>query len=195
MLPTDEEYDHERLEWNLYLEFRHDLLEAVRFDLPLYFVNREAHSIALAWLREKGNQDIKIRPSENTFFVHPFNPVCDVLYIALDKWEEFLREPDDRRSEPDLILQVIANRWANIRRIAVPEALLQLPRSEPGGPLDMACLPEIMVGSFHSRFARFLLVYMVSNLQNMNRVGMSARSNRFLLSSTRRRICMLWTTT
>jgi hypothetical protein len=41
-------------ELNLGLDFRTDLLgDDNQFRVPIYFVNREAHSIALAWLREQ----------------------------------------------------------------------------------------------------------------------------------------------
>ncbi|KAF2689014.1 hypothetical protein K458DRAFT_291837, partial [Lentithecium fluviatile CBS 122367] len=39
---------------DLYVVFRHDLLDAPQIDMPLAFVNHEARGIALAWIREKG---------------------------------------------------------------------------------------------------------------------------------------------
>ena len=85
LLQSDEEYDPKNHELNLNFEFRHDLLNVVQFKVPLFFVNREASNIALAWVREHG---IEIRARENRqspVFVCPFNPIRDVLYIALDK--------------------------------------------------------------------------------------------------------------
>jgi hypothetical protein len=41
-------------ELNLVINFRTDLLdEDNQFEVPLFFVNREAHSIALAWFHEQ----------------------------------------------------------------------------------------------------------------------------------------------
>ena len=136
---SDEGYDPENDENNLNFEFRHDLLDDTQFEVPLVFVNREARSIALAWVREQG---IEIRPREDgqhPVFVRPFDPSCDALYIALDKWDDFLCEPDDRRFQPDLFEQLVDIK-PDLTRIAVPEALL---RSE------VATLPEMFQYFFH----------------------------------------------
>lgn len=122
---SDEEYDPQDHEFNLIFEFRHDFLDVVQVEVPLFFVNREARNIALAWVREHG---IEIRAREDRqspVFVCPFNPTRDVLYIALDKWDEFFREPDDRCFQPDILGQLINSRAADVTRIAVPEALLR----------------------------------------------------------------------
>jgi len=137
LLQSDEEYDPENHEFNLNFEFRHDLLNVVQFKVPLFFVNREARNIALAWVREHG---IEIRAREDRqspVFVCPFNPIRDVLYIALDQWDEFLREPDDRCFQPDLLGPLINFKAADVTGIAVPEALL---RSEVA-----AALADILV--------------------------------------------------
>lgn len=73
-----------------------------QFEVPLLFVNREARGIALAWVREQG---IEIRPREHRqypIFVRPFDPMRDVLYVALDKWDDLLREPNDWKFQLDL---------------------------------------------------------------------------------------------
>jgi len=130
---SDEGYDPENDELNLNFEFRYDLLDDIQFEMPLVFVNREARGIALAWVREQG---IEIRPREDrqyTVFVRPFDPMRDALYITLDKWDDFLREPDDRLFQPDLFEQPVGIE-SDLTRIAVPEALL---RSE------VATLPEM----------------------------------------------------
>ena len=129
----DEGYDPENDENNLNFEFRHDLLDDIIFEIPLVLVNHEARGVALAWIRE---QSIEIRPREDgkyPVFVHLFDPMCDALYIALDKWDDFLCEPDDRLSQPDLFEQLVDIK-SELTRIAVPEALL---RSE------LATLPEM----------------------------------------------------
>jgi hypothetical protein len=125
LLPSDEEYDPQDHDLNLNFEFRHDLLDVVQFEVPLFFVNREARDIALAWVREHG---IEIRAREDRqspVFVCPFNPIRDVLYIALDKWDEFLREPDDRGFQPDLVERLMTVKSADVPCIAVPEALFR----------------------------------------------------------------------
>lgn len=129
----DEGYDPENDENNLNFEFRHDLLDDIQFEMPLIYVNREARDLAFAWVREKG---IWMRPREDRqypVFVRPFDPMRDALYVALDKWDDFLREPDDRLFQPDLFDQLVDTN-SDLTRIAVPEALL---RSE------VASLPEM----------------------------------------------------
>lgn len=97
----DEGYDPDDEEGNLYFKFRYDFLDHPQLEVPLFFVNREARGIALAWIREQG---IKIRFYENRqypIFVRPFDPMHDARYIARDKWDELLCEPHDRGFQPD----------------------------------------------------------------------------------------------
>ncbi|KAL9630073.1 MAG: hypothetical protein Q9164_006597 [Protoblastenia rupestris] len=152
---SDEGYDPENDENNLNFEFRHDLLDDVQFEVALVFVNREARGIALAWVREQG---IEIRRRENRqypVFVRPFNPIRDALYIELNKWMDFLCEPDDRRFQPDLFEQLLVTE-TDLKRIAVPEALL---RSE------VATLPE-MLRHFFNLKVLLIIVNAQPNLQS-----------------------------
>lgn len=121
---SDEGYDPENDQNNLNLEFRHDLLYDAKLKVPLVFVNREARGIALAWVREQG---IEIRPREKRqypVFVRPYDPMRDALYIALDKWDDFLFEPYARQFQPDLFEQLVDIK-SYLTRIAVPKALLR----------------------------------------------------------------------
>ena len=132
-------YDPENDENNLNFEFRHDLLDDIQFEIPLVYVNREARDLAFAWLREHG---IQIRPREDRqypVFVRPFDPMRDALYVALNRWDDFLCEPDDRLSQSDLFEQLVDIK-SDLTRIAVPAALL---RSE------VASLPEMFRYSFN----------------------------------------------
>lgn len=152
---SNEGYDPENDENNLNFEFGHDLLDDVQFDVPLVVVNREARGIALGWVRE---QDIEIRPREDRqypVFVRPFDPMRDALYIALDKWNDFLCEPDDRQFQPDLFGQLVDIK-PDLTRIAVPEALL---RSE------IITLPEMFRYFFHLKVL-FIIVDAQSDLQS-----------------------------
>jgi len=80
-------------------------------------------------LRADGNLVIKNCESsrhgvrQDPVFVRPFDMIRDVLYIGVDKWRDFLEEPSDRQSEPDLIDRIVTVR-PNVTRIAVPEAML-----------------------------------------------------------------------
>lgn len=154
LLEFDDGYDPENDENNLNFEFRHDFLDDIRFEMPLVYVNREARDLAFAWVREQG---IEIRPCEDRpypVFVRPFDPMHDALYVALDKWDDFLCEPDDRLSLPDLFEQLVDNK-SDLTRIAVPVALLQS---------ELASLPE-MFRYFFNLKALFVVVDPQPDLQ------------------------------
>ena len=121
---SEEEYDPENDENNSNFEFRYDLLDDAEFEVSLFFVNREARSIALAWLRE---QRIEIRPCEDRHypvFVKAFEPLRDALYVPLDKWDNFVSELVGRIFEPDFFEQLLHVK-PGITRIALPEALFR----------------------------------------------------------------------
>lgn len=111
LIEGDDEYDPVNNEHNLTLEFRHELLErGSQIEVPLFFVNREARSIALAWIRKQG---IKIRfhkDEKQYHFVRPFDPKRDALYVENDMFdfEKFLSEPIDRGFEPDLYEKTVS---------------------------------------------------------------------------------------
>lgn len=122
---SDVGYDPVRDDLNLVFEFRHDLLDATQFEMPLAYVNREARGIALAWIRE---QDMAIRPRDDKplypIYRRSFDPMRDALYIPLEEWENCLAEPYDRMFEPDLINRNV-DFIPDVKRIAVSEALLR----------------------------------------------------------------------
>lgn len=108
---------------NLSFEFRHDLLDPARVDVPLSFVNREARGIALAWVCEE-RIDMGFRKDGRCYmFVHRFDPVRDGLYVALDKWYKFCCEAYDRLFQPDLLDKNVSSD-SDIRHIAAPETLV-----------------------------------------------------------------------
>lgn len=100
------------------------MLDDAQFEIPLVFVNREARDLALAWVREQG---IEIHPCDSRqcpVFVRPFDPMRDALYLALDKWDDFLCEPDDRQFQPNLFEKLVDIK-PDLTCIAMPEALLR----------------------------------------------------------------------
>ncbi|KAI9777874.1 MAG: hypothetical protein M1835_005119 [Candelina submexicana] len=121
---SDVGYDYDNDENNLNFEFRYDLLDDVQFEVPLLLVNREARGIALSWVRAQGTKIRLCRDREYPVFKRPFNTTLDALYIPPDKWDEFLREPDDQLFHPDILDQLVTT-VTHITRIAVPEALLR----------------------------------------------------------------------
>ena len=110
---------------NLWLVFCHDLLDHVQVDVPLVFVNREARGIALAWVHEQGIQMRFCEDRECHIFVRSFDPIRDVLYVAVHQFNNFCIEPYDRMFEPDLLNQMFTSD-SGLTRIGIPEALLQV---------------------------------------------------------------------
>ncbi|BCR87254.1 2EXR domain-containing protein [Aspergillus chevalieri] len=121
---ADPDYDFEDPHLNLNFEFRHELLDDVEFEVPLFYVNREARGFALAWVREQG---LKIQFQNDKgclVFIRAFDPKHDTLYVPLNKWDEFCREPFDRTFEPDLVERNVNCPAPAFTRIAVSEVLL-----------------------------------------------------------------------
>ncbi|OAA75732.1 hypothetical protein LEL_07720 [Akanthomyces lecanii RCEF 1005] len=106
----------------LEMKFRTDLLGYDnQYQVPLIFVNHEAHSLAVSWLDEHGIK-IKILRPKQYIFTRPFDYDSDVLYIADDKWKDFCSEPGDRQHAADLLNRnhTIPN---TVSRYAVSEKL------------------------------------------------------------------------
>ena len=143
-----------------YFKFRHDLLQHVQYELPLFFVNHEARRIALAWIKE---HDIEIWAREScasfyayddrrsSVFTRPFNPLLDVLYIALDQRDDFLRELYELCFRRDLLQGRIKLAPAKVKHIAVPEALLL-------GRKVAAVVAEILQDGFFSLVENLMIV-------------------------------------
>lgn len=121
---ADEGYSPEDDELNLKLEFFHSRLDHVQFEIPLFFVNREARGIALSWIEKQGLKIYFHKGKETFYFTRPFNPEHDTLYIPFDRWEQFLDEPTNRLCEPDLVERNVSCEGTACTRIAVPEVLL-----------------------------------------------------------------------
>jgi hypothetical protein len=125
--PSDINYDPED-NTNLSFKYRHEVLDPVEIELPIFFVNREAREIALAWIH---THNIKIRvyrkdgQLQAPVFVSNFDPAHDAMYVSLEKWMEFLCESVDRGLELDMIDRFICTYPPDIKRIALPEALFR----------------------------------------------------------------------
>ncbi|KAK4442325.1 hypothetical protein QBC34DRAFT_444258 [Podospora aff. communis PSN243] len=105
-----------------------------QFDVPLLFVNREARRVTMKWIRDEGIQirlrsdlpaetQTPVRANEKYIFYRTFNPQIDALYIPLERWESFCREPTDRLFEPDLHERTV-DVHSDIISIAVPQSFL-----------------------------------------------------------------------
>ena len=126
---SDERSNPENDESYVDFEFRHDVLDAVQIEMPLFFVNHEARNIALTWIH-KHNIEMRVYAHKEgqlqaPVFVSPFDPIHDALYVSIDEWDEFLCEPDDRCFQPDMVKHYIHTHPADVTRIAMPEALFR----------------------------------------------------------------------
>lgn len=120
---------------DLVLEFRHDLLDPLGFDLPHVFVNHEARRIALAWI-DKQRGRIVPQPkgdSQHPRFTRHFDPTQDILCITPSMWPDFLLEAVDRIALPDLAEHAVRFE-SSITRVALPKAVILD---------DFAALPEV----------------------------------------------------
>ncbi|GMF75133.1 unnamed protein product [Aspergillus oryzae] len=121
----DEDYSHDNDQHNICHEFRHDLLDPMKFEVPLLFVNSEARGVALTWMQGQG---LKIRFCEdrqNPIVIRSFDPDHDTLYISLKTWDDFSNEPYDIVFPPDHGSGYYECAPPAFTRIAVPEAFFQ----------------------------------------------------------------------
>lgn len=123
-LPDEEGYDPEL---DLIYEFRHELLNPVRLELPLFFVNHEANKIAVAWMRSQSLRVEFVYPPEG-LFARLFDPDRDTLYVPPHEWNAFLREPALRPFEPDLVERNLDCPGVSFSRLAFSEAMLKTER-------------------------------------------------------------------
>ncbi|KAK7433058.1 hypothetical protein QQZ08_000531 [Neonectria magnoliae] len=120
---SDEGYDAHAGD-NVILKFHYDLLKGGEVDVPLFFVSREARSIALGWLRE---QNIRVhfdKDGQCFSLTRPFDSMRDTLYIADSEFSDFCTEGSERLFEPDLVGLLVSS-GPNLRRLAVSQGLLK----------------------------------------------------------------------
>ncbi|KAJ3492582.1 hypothetical protein NLG97_g5287 [Lecanicillium saksenae] len=105
------------------IKFRSDLLDQDnQFYVPPLWVNREAHSVASAWLHERGTRTRLPRPNEQCLFTPPFNGALDALYVSEDRWMQFCLECTNRMGEPDLLNQNL-DLSSDLTKVAISDAL------------------------------------------------------------------------
>lgn len=109
---------------NIDMEFRGELLEPIPVEVPIYSVNCEARGIALAWAHRQGIRVHFCKETRRHVFTRLFDDEQDTLYVAPNKFDDFVCEPWDRAFEPDLLGRMITS-GPSVRRIAVLESLFQ----------------------------------------------------------------------
>ncbi|RSL52543.1 hypothetical protein CEP54_010844 [Fusarium duplospermum] len=104
--PGDEGYNP-RLEDNIDLEFRPDLVIEIPVELPLILVNSEARRVALEWA---GEYDIKMPPQGDDYTcMRPFDPERDIIYVKTNQIEDFYNAPWERMFQDDLANRMITS--------------------------------------------------------------------------------------
>ena len=119
---------------DLIFEFRTERLGTIRFELPVAFVSHEAQCVALSWLRRNG---MRLQPHpghECLLATRSFNTLRDVLFVAPDRWRDFVMEQTNRHSQPDLRGQEALVLDVPIRHFAVMEETV---RKDGGDWLSM----------------------------------------------------------
>jgi hypothetical protein len=109
--------DRDGLNWNF--TWHHKRLTSTQYTLPLFFVNREARSIAVHWLHTHGISIRYLPISQKFGFTRLFDPLRDAVYVSLDQWKDFYLDPHDRFQQPDILgrsVTVEADLW----HLAVP---------------------------------------------------------------------------
>lgn len=129
---------------DLTIQFQHQRLGPVTFELALPFVNREARGIALAWSRERG---VSFQPRQGCHVVctRPFDSTFDALYLSPAHWDEFHAEVTSRSFEPDLQDRTF-HTASSIRYVAVLESLAESKMAEiPTLAFDFEQAIELLV--------------------------------------------------
>jgi hypothetical protein len=120
---ADSDYDPDA-EHNINLEFCHEHLDPLEVEVPLFFVNHEAHSLALEWIRRQGLKLCFNQEKQSLVFLRPFHPESDTLYVSEEKWTEFHCDPVDRLFGVDLEDISVGSPAPAFTRLAVPDELL-----------------------------------------------------------------------
>lgn len=125
---TDVGYESDSADDNLVLEFCFEKLGVARLDISIAAISSEAREAALTWAAKLGvevqNVDGTQTGGPATIFTCHFHPERDILYIPLDHWYDFFLEPANLPFEQDDFLDKPYSTRNEIRRVAVPAALL-----------------------------------------------------------------------
>ncbi|CRG83589.1 hypothetical protein PISL3812_00942 [Talaromyces islandicus] len=105
---SDPNYDPDNDEHNLCLEFDCSRLAPPKLGVPLFYVNHEARSYVLSWIRDQGLAFRFNREKQSLVLIRSFDPDCDTLYVSEEQWYDFHVEPFDRMSEPDIGNKVLS---------------------------------------------------------------------------------------
>lgn len=124
---ADVDYDwaHPYESANISLVFRIDRLCQARYEAPVAFVCRESAGVVRAWAHAHGIQTRTNAERHYPYFVRPFDPARDTLYIPTAVFGDFLGSSYERAAQPDMIEQMYHENAVSLRRLAVHDVLLR----------------------------------------------------------------------
>lgn len=134
---------------HLLQEFDTDRLDKVETDVPLFFVNREARSVAISWIHQhriEMRSFIRDRKPILKFFRN-FEGPEDALYVGSSRLDDLANEIDDMFfGDPDsgLLDRHVWHEFPIVKRIAIPEDIFDIDKSDGGGNSDNSIRPAIL---------------------------------------------------
>ncbi|GAM89575.1 hypothetical protein ANO11243_076140 [Dothideomycetidae sp. 11243] len=125
----DQDYALNRPEPRINLYFRSDLLGGVGMLLSPALVNHEAHAVAKEWMRDGSSGPPKYRlewhAARPLAVIRSLDLAHDAIYVPQDRFEDFVFEPNRRLACPDLSGKIVVIHGQDVKRVAIPMALLE----------------------------------------------------------------------
>jgi hypothetical protein len=115
------------------LHLRHDfsLLEPHQIDLSMYFVSREAHRVAVKYLRTQKLVISQDSAQSGLKFLRLFDPDTDTIFLPTSEVETFALELAERLFEPDLHDRNVSIPGRALPRLALTPSGLKSFMGEP----------------------------------------------------------------
>jgi hypothetical protein len=131
------------------LNLRHDfsLLEPHQIDLPLYFVSREAHRVAVKYLRTQKLVVSQDNAQSGPKFLRLFDNDTDTIFLPTSEVENFALELSERLFQPDLHDRYVSTPSRALPRLTLTPSGLKSFMGEPletyfdfSGTIDTLCI-------------------------------------------------------
>lgn len=112
----------------LVLDFDMNVLDKTEVEVPLFFVNKEARTVALAWIQQHYiEMRSLVREKPTTAFFRSFRYHEDALYVSRANFADFVNEAERKVFiETDLMDRHVKTITPLIKRIALPESVFAI---------------------------------------------------------------------
>lgn len=110
---------------NISLVFYTERLCQARYEVPMAFACKESYQVVRTWAGNQGVQAHTNTQRSFPYFVRPFDPSRDTLYIPTWTFGDFLMSQYERASQPDMIQQIYHHNATSLRSLAVHHTLLR----------------------------------------------------------------------